>query len=67
MEQLNRSELRKVIMTVLYQINVYETNKMEYKIENVIKECLEIENEFVNEVVYGVIEKKNEIDEPESH
>ena len=62
-EQLNRSELRKVIMTVLYQINVYETNKMEYKIENVIKECLEIENEFVNEVVYGVIEKKNEIDE----
>lgn len=63
MEQLNRSELRKVIMTVLYQINVYETNKMEYKIENVIKECLEIENEFINEVVYGVIEKKNEIDE----
>ena len=63
MEQLNRSELRKVIMTVLYQINVYEANKMEYKIENVIKECLEIENEFVNEVVYGVIEKKNEIDE----
>ena len=63
MEQLNRSELRKVIMTVLYQINVYETNKMEYKIENVIKECLEIENEFVNEVVYGVIEKKEEIDE----
>ena len=63
MEQLNRSELRKVIMTVLYQINVYETNKMEYKIENVIKECLEIENEFVNEVVYGVIKKKNEIDE----
>ena len=62
-EQLNRSELRKVIMTVLYQINVYETNKMEYKIENVIKECLEIENELVNEVVYGVIEKKNEIDE----
>ena len=63
MEQLNRSELRKKIMTILYQINVYETNKMEYKIENVIKECLEIENEFVNEVVYGVIEKKNEIDE----
>ena len=62
-EQLNRSELRKVIMTVLYQINVYEANKMEYKIENVIKECLEIENEFVNEVVYGVIEKKEEIDE----
>ena len=63
MEQLNRSELRKVIMTVLYQINVYEANKMEYKIENVIKECLEIENDFVNEVVYGVIEKKEEIDE----
>ena len=63
MEQLNRSELRKIIMTILYQINVYEINKMPYDINKVIKENLEIENEFVNEIVYGVIDKKEEIDE----
>ncbi len=63
MEQLNRSELRKIIMTILYQINVYEINKMPYDISKVIKENLEIENEFVNEIVYGVIDKKDEIDE----
>lgn len=63
MEQLNRSELRKVIMTILYQVNVYEVNRMNYKIEDVIKENLEIKNEFVDEVVYGVLENKDKIDE----
>ena len=28
MEQLSRSELRKKIMTILYQINVYDKNKI---------------------------------------
>ena len=55
----NRSELRKKIMTILYQINVYEQNKIEYKVEDVIKEVCEIDNELV----YGVITYKNEIDE----
>ena len=50
-------------MTILYQINVYEINKIDYEIDKVIKENLEISNEFVNEIVYGVIEKKDEIDE----
>lgn len=60
---INRSELRKKVMTILYQINVYEQNKIEYKIEEVIKEVCEIENEFVKEIVYGVITYKKEIDE----
>ena len=63
MEQKSRSELRKDIMTILYQINIYENNKIEYKTEDVIKEVLEIDNEFVKEVVYGVTTYKNEIDE----
>ena len=63
MEQLNRSELRKIIMTALYQINVYDANKMEYNVDDVIKENLEIENEFVKEVVHGVLENKASIDE----
>jgi len=61
MEQ-NRSELRKKIMTILYQINVYEKNKIKYDVENIIKEVLEIDNEFVKEIVYGVITYKNDID-----
>ena len=62
MEQMNRSELRYKIMTILYQINIYDNNKMKYNIDNVIKEVLEIDNEFVKEIVYGVVTYKNEID-----
>jgi len=62
MEQ-NRSELRKKIMTILYQINIYRNNKISYNIEEVINEVLEIDNEFVKEVVYGVITYENEINE----
>lgn len=60
--ELTRSELRVKIMTILYQINVYEKNKMKYNVEDIIKEVCEIENEFVKEIVYGVITYKNDID-----
>jgi len=62
MKQLTRTELRKNIMTILYQINVYETNKIEFNLEDVIKEVNPIDNEFVKDVVYGVITKKEELD-----
>lgn len=63
MEQLTRSELRKKIMTILYQINVYNHNKIEYNINDVINEVLEIDNDFVRDAVYGVITNINTIDE----
>ena len=59
---MNRSELRQIIMTILYQINVYNKNKIIYDIEDVITENLDIDNEFVKEVVYGVTTYQNEID-----
>jgi len=62
MKQLTRSELRKNIMTILYQINVYTLNKIEYNVEDIIKEVNPIDNEFVKDIVYGVITKKDEID-----
>lgn len=58
-----RSELRKDIMTILYQINVYKKNKMEFNTDDVIKEVVEIESEFVKEIVYGVLTYQNEIDD----
>ena len=62
MEQMNRSELRKLIMTILYQINVYDKNKMSYQLEDIIREVSPIDNDFVKSIVYGVLDKKKEID-----
>lgn len=62
MEQKSRSELRKSIMTILYQINMYKKNKINYDVNEVIKEVEEVENEFVKEIVYGVITHENELD-----
>ena len=59
---MNRSELRKKIMTILYQINVYNNSKIPYDIDNIIKEVLEVDNEFVKETVYGIITYNKEID-----
>jgi len=60
--QINRAEARYKAMTILYQINLYEKNKISYNIEDVIKEQLEIQNDFVNELVHGVINNKKEIE-----
>lgn len=49
-------------MTILYQIFLYDANKIEYDVNSVIKENVEIENEFVNEMVYGVLDHINDID-----
>ena len=63
MTEINRSELRKIIMTILYQISVYDSNRIKYDVKDVIKESLKVENEFVNEIVYGVLKNKTKIDE----
>jgi len=59
----NRSELRRLIMTILYQIAIYEKNNVSYVVDDVIKENTEIENEFVKETVYGVLANLEKIDE----
>lgn len=63
MEQISRSELRKKIMTILYQMNVYDKGNMKYEVDSIIKEVSELDNEFIKEIVYGVITYKKEIDE----
>ena len=60
--KLTRSELRKKIMTILYQINIYKNNKMDYNVDEVIKEVLDQDNEFVKETVYGILTYQNDID-----
>ena len=63
MDKPNRSELRKMIMTILYQKSIYEKNKIDFTVDNLISNTLEIENEFVKDTVYGVITYQKELDE----
>ena len=56
-----RSDLREKIMIILYQIDFYKKGKMDYKIDDVIKENLDIDNDFVKDIVYGVLDKENEL------
>ena len=58
----SRSELRKLCMTILYQIDVYQNNNIEYNIDDVINEIIKIDNEFIKEIVYGVTTYKSDID-----
>ena len=49
--KVTRSDLRVRIMTILYQINIYEKDKISYDVEEVIKEneskdTIEINNDM---------------------
>ena len=57
----NRSELREIIMKVIYQVNLLEDTNLDYDLGDLIKEQLEIKNDFVNSSVDGIIEHKKEI------
>lgn len=59
----NRSELRRKCMTILYQMTVYDKAHMKYDVNDIITEVCPLDNEFVKEIVYGVLTYKNEIDE----
>ena len=59
----NRSELREKIMTIVYQISLYKKNKIEFDVDSVIKENMDVENEFVKDMVYGVVTNYDELTE----
>ena len=58
---LTRSDLREKIMIILYQIEILKRYNVEYDINEVIKDNMQIENEFVENIMYGVITHENEI------
>lgn len=60
--KLNRTEAREKIMIILYQIDLYDKDKIPYDLESVFHENLEIDNKFVRDIVNGVLEKKDSID-----
>lgn len=59
---LSRSELRKKCMIILYQIDIWKQLKTKVNIDEIIKENLKIENEFVKDIVYGVTTHLEELD-----
>lgn len=60
---LTRSELREKAMIILYQYDLMKSNHLDYDIEEIIDENLEIENDFVKDLVYGVITYEDKLDE----
>ena len=57
----NRTLLREIIMKVLYQIFILEESNVDFDIDSLIKEQLEVENEFVTTSISGVLENRKEI------
>lgn len=57
----NRNELREICVKVLYQVYILEKANISYDINELIKEQLEIENEFLNEIINGVIKNQKDI------
>lgn len=63
----NRSELREIIMKVLYQIFILKESNIEFNIADLIKEQLEVENEFVMTAIHTILENQSEIYELANH
>ena len=55
---MNRNEARRIIMIILYQAFMYDKNNISYDIDELIKDNLEIDNDFVKDLVHGVIDNK---------
>ena len=57
----NRSELRDIIIKILYQVNIYKDSNVHYDLEEIIKDQLEIDNNFVRESIDGVFSHQDKI------
>ena len=60
---LKRSELREKIMIILYQIEILKKYSANYDVNQVIKDNVKIDNDFVSEIVYGVTTHIKDLDE----
>ncbi len=58
----NRSDLREKAMIILYQIYLYKNSNIDYSIEDIISENIDVKNDFINDIVYGVLKNEKDID-----
>ena len=57
-----RSLLREKIMVILYQYDLMKSNDLACDIEEIMKDNTEVENDFVKDMVYGVVTYQPELD-----
>ena len=50
-------------MIMLYQYDIMTNSKLDVNIDDIINENMEIENEYVKDIVYGVVTHKEELDD----
>ena len=60
--KLTRTQAREKIMVILYQIDFYMKENIPYELEDVFKENLEMDNKYVRDIVNGVLENLENID-----
>lgn len=61
--KLTRTEAREKIMVILYQIDFYKKENIEYNLDDVFHENLEMDNKYVKDIVNGVLDNQDKIDE----
>ncbi len=57
----NRSEIREHAMKIIYQIKLLSKTNLEYEVDSLIQEQLEIKNDFIEELVNGYCNHEKEI------
>lgn len=58
-----KSELREIIMKIVYQINIFKRGNIDYDITSLISEHLDEDNEFVEESVSGILKYQDIIND----
>ena len=59
---LKRSELREKCMIILYQYDLMKSSKLDIDLESIIAENIEIDNEYVKDICFGVVTHMSELD-----
>jgi len=60
---MTRHKQRYKAMTILYQAFLYDSNNIDYNIDDVINEQMEEKSKFVEGLVNGVISNKDKLDQ----
>ena len=60
---MSRSKSRVIAMRILYQIALFEKHKISYDVEDVISSNVSSDQDFIRDLVYGVLNNFNDIDE----
>lgn len=58
---ISRTKARKLSMIILYQIFLYEKNKIEYNIDEIINENVEINDDYINTTVKNIINDRENL------